>query len=501
MLCGGAGFSAFPAFSLPDAAPRSNHTRWRNRLAALGLCLATAIGACPGVSALGGLGGDRTEADVLGRRLDEEIVDSHVISVGAAWGKEIKFTYKETVRQVGWDPDTLAYTGSEASGGSWIADTDNSIWVSNRSDVGVEIQFRWEADAGYKHIGVGTSENGFALRAAEYGVEPDTKTVTADVTKGRLEAGQEDYRLMGVLVLGVYEIGKAPSLESHEVSVAKMQAALKSVRGSINFVNEAYGGEGGTDISALGDGSVIAVKSGNDAVVYGENVAMPENCESAFESFSMSSIDMESVDMSHVKSGLYMFVYCGNLTEIKASGWDLSSLEDAGGMFAGCPNLVTVESDGWTLGKLWRAKNMFMQDSKLENLDVSGWDMSTVTTMYCMFYQCYKLRYLDMAGWDTSACTDMSMMFVGCGELDGVAAIEGFDVSKVTSMNSFIYCCDKCPSTLDLSGWDVSNMSNMARALVTSSLRTIYIKDESMREKFTEAVDGSSSVSIVVKAG
>lgn len=180
------------------ARPKPKIRSRSRRLLAAVLCLSMLAGLCLPVMAA-----EDPRADVLGRYKANGLEAEQVISVSCAWGKEIRFTYTEDVIQTNWNPETMRYEGSAVRGSKWTADTDNTIQASNRSNAAVKIDFRWEPDAGYEHIAVATSENGFVLASAEGRAAPDSRTATANVTAGSLASDQTDYRLMGRLVMGV----------------------------------------------------------------------------------------------------------------------------------------------------------------------------------------------------------------------------------------------------------------------------------------------------------
>lgn len=168
------------------------------RLLALGLCMAALCAiAVPAYAA---------DADpsvsVLGRYVREDVTEN-VISVGCTWGDEIRFTYYEKLAGHDWNPETLSYGSTTVAGSVWTPDNDNNIRIDNHSNTDVEINFRWEREAGYDGIAVGTSANGFTLASAVGREEAVSRTVAAEVTEGSLDSAHTDYKLMGRLVMGV----------------------------------------------------------------------------------------------------------------------------------------------------------------------------------------------------------------------------------------------------------------------------------------------------------
>lgn len=231
----------------------------------------------------------------------------------------------------------------------------------------------------------------------------DANAMTSDANTG---ARDQDDINAGVVIRPV-----GPS-ESY-VDIHKMRTALKSLTGSITFVDAIYAGDGGIDISEAGDRSVLAVIDGQDAIVYGHNVCAPchdDNvkhsgdeyyCCWMFLNFEACSIDLSGLDTSKMESMEGMFEDCHNLTRVNLSGLDTGNVMDMGGMFWNCYNLTSLDLSGFDTGNVRDMSGMFFNCYNLTSLDLSSFDTSNVGNIDssdeiylsywsfdCMFYDC-----------------------------------------------------------------------------------------------------------------
>jgi surface protein len=199
--------------------------------------------------------------------------------------------------------------------------------------------------------------------------------------------------------------GEAPTAEATSVvSKDKMRSVLQNLTGSIVFSKEKYDAEKypgtATDISEAGDGSVMAVVNGQDAVVYADGGCLaPEDCNYMFGASSGSASP--------------------GTNEFKAQSLDLRGLDTR--------NVTNMN-------------NMFSCCSFLKTLNISGFDTSKVTTMHGTFYDCSSLTTLDVSSFDTSNVIDMAYMFSGCSSLASLD-LSGFDTSNVGQMSWMFMSC------------------------------------------------------------
>jgi surface protein len=129
-------------------------------------------------------------------------------------------------------------------------------------------------------------------------------------------------------------------------------------------------------------------------------------------------------------------------------------------MFSSCNALTTLNMDSWDVSNVTDMSNMFRNCKALTTLNIASWDVSSVTDMSYMFAICNKLTTLDLSAWDVASVTNMSNMFASCYVLTPLD-LSGWNVASVTNMSNMFQSC-KALTTLDLSAWDVANVTNMS---------------------------------------
>ena len=88
-----------------------------------------------------------------------------VISAGIKAPEEITLVYS-TGSKGTWDPKTHTYTGGSEEG-QWSVEGDNTITVTNHSNVAVTVTPTYKAEAAYEDVKVGFSKASFTLATAE----------------------------------------------------------------------------------------------------------------------------------------------------------------------------------------------------------------------------------------------------------------------------------------------------------------------------------------------
>lgn len=121
-----------------------------------------------------------------------------VISAGIQAPEEITLVYS-TGSKGEWDPATHTYTGASEEG-QWSVEGDNTVTVTNHSNVAVTVTPTYEAEAGYEDVKVGVSKKSFTLATAEGTAvaEAPSDSFTVGIAKentATLEAGDNGQKL------------------------------------------------------------------------------------------------------------------------------------------------------------------------------------------------------------------------------------------------------------------------------------------------------------------
>ncbi len=265
------------------------------------------------------------------------------------------------------------------------------------------------------------------------------------------------------------------------------------------------------DLSAAGDGSVMAYVDGDNVLTIAGNGTIRVGNTICFEGLTnVTSIDLTYLDTSQMEFADAMFAECSSLTDIDLSGLDFSNLTSMNAifmesglqninlsgldlanvtnftdMFSGsavvkvdlsnvsAPNwenmdylfkdlttLVSVNMANLDAPNLGSMAEMFSGCTHLTTVDLSNFNASNVTDMSYMFYYCAKLTNLNLTGFDTSSVMYVSKMFYYCTNLTTLD-ITSFDTSNVTDMSYMFYECQRLKG-LDFSNFDTSKVTNMS---------------------------------------
>lgn len=109
----------------------------------------------------------KEEIAVRAERSNEPVL-VHTMSIGISWG-ELDFTYEEVETKT-WNPSTKKYDSTSTTGK--FNKTEESITVTNRSDVPVDVEISYSGDYG------SISDEEGTIEACEEHGEPGTHTAT-----------------------------------------------------------------------------------------------------------------------------------------------------------------------------------------------------------------------------------------------------------------------------------------------------------------------------------
>ena len=162
-----------------------------------------------------------------------------------------------------------------------------------------------------------------------------------------------------------------------------------------------------TDLSALGDGSVVGCLVGDvyyiSTLDMTNVIAHPNSRNMFYNKKNIDTIDFTFLDTSKVQNMAYMFYNCTALKDVEFDAIDTSNVVSMAYMFCNCRLLGTSESE-------------------YTQLEISQWNTAKVQDMKYMFYGCVGLTDLDLSGWNVSSMVDASYMFRACEKLTTIYA-------------------------------------------------------------------------------
>ena len=206
-----------------------------------------------------------------------------------------------------------------------------------------------------------------------------------------------------------------------------------------------------------------------------------QKCSATFSWMtSLTSLDLEGWDVSHVTAMDTMFNHCTGLTNIEGiRNWDVSKVTTMSYLFYYATSLTSIEPiEGWTTTSLKSLLCTFSHTDKLTSANLTHWNTSNVTTMNSLFAGAPLLTSINLLGWNTSKVTDMSWMFnsVGASILD----LSTFDTKKVTKFNGMFIGSSNLSTIYIGENWDISANTDDASSVfpATCNLPNFNSSDE-----------------------
>lgn len=175
---------------------------------------------------------------------------------------------------------------------------------------------------------------------------------------------------------------------------------------------------------------------------------------------AISSIDLNSWDVSHITSMAGLFAICSQLADVKIDTWDTSNVTTMQEMFSGCSALKTLDISNFDTSNVLYMQSMFSNCKTLSMLDISTWKTPKVKQMDSMFRSCSSLTEIRVDSIGSPYTTNISQMFASCSSLKHLM-FNNFDTSAVTNMSNMFWRCSSLEK-LDVSSFDTKNVTDMS---------------------------------------
>ncbi len=183
----------------------------------------------------------------------------------------------------------------------------------------------------------------------------------------------------------------------------------------------------------------------------------PDTTEMFKEWKYATTLDLQGLNFSQVKSLIRCFYHCDRLTKI----YDGSIGSDTD---------YAMETSAAT-----NMQYMYDYCLALESIDLSRFDTSNVTNMENIFTRCKKLTSLDLSSFDSNSLQSAPSLFKGCESLTEVTFGSKFTCEKVTDMHQMFNNC-KALQTVDISVFNTQRLENTEQMFVNCNrLKTIYV--------------------------
>ena len=224
------------------------------------------------------------------------------------------------------------------------------------------------------------------------------------------------------------------------------------------------------------------------------------NCNSMFQAYPGTNLDLSSFDISNVTDISNMFYKCSSLTSLDLSGFNTSKVTTMYNIFFDCSSLTSLDLSNFDTSKITSLNACFQQCSSLENLNFSNFNISKVTSMNNTFRDCKKITNLDLSSFGETNVTSMTFTFYGCTSLETLNLSNLTNLQTVSVSQTF-YNCYKL-NNLNMSSFDftkTTNYTNMFQNVPNDCY--ILVKDETQKNWFTTHQSRMTNVHYVGEEG
>ncbi len=224
----------------------------------------------------------------------------------------------------------------------------------------------------------------------------------------------------------------------------------------------------GADVSADGDGSILAVfdkgtltvKTSHDYIKTGTNGSYLFSRLKALTTLEHP----EKLLTNEATTLRNMFHYCVELKTVDVSWVNLDNATNITSFFNHCEGLTAVDISTWNPAKVTELSYLFNACTKCQSITLGeNFKQIKAPSYYCLFLKCTSLTTLDEENINFSATTNINKLFSDCSaltELDFSAA----NASSLTKADSTFYNCGKL-ERLNLNGFNTKSVTNLRHFL------------------------------------
>ena len=203
----------------------------------------------------------------------------------------------------------------------------------------------------------------------------------------------------------------------------------------------------GVDVSAAGDGSVLAT-------FYHGTVTVQTSCDSLMTGDTASYLfsrlkalttleHPERLITRNATTLRNMFHYCVALKTIDVSWVNTDNATNITSFFNHCEGLTAVDISAWNPAKVTDLSYLFNSCYKCQSITLGeNFKKARTTSYYCLFLNCYALVTLDEENLNFTGATNLNRVFSECRVLTELDFGEAGPTS-LTKADSLFYGCKK----------------------------------------------------------
>ncbi len=180
----------------------------------------------------------------------------------------------------------------------------------------------------------------------------------------------------------------------------------------------------------------VALKTVDVSWVHTDNVT---NITSFFNHCEgLTAVDISAWNPAKVTELSYLFNACSNCKSITL-GENFKQIKAPSYycLFLSCKSLTSVDEENLNFSATTNINKLFSQCSALTELDFSTADAPSLAKADSAFYNCSKLERVNLAGFNTRSATHLRHFFNGCNSLSEVSLGSDFLLTATNRANFF----------------------------------------------------------------
>ena len=239
---------------------------------------------------------------------------------------------------------------------------------------------------------------------------------------------------------------------------------------------------GGVDVSAAGDGSVLATFAAGTLTVSTscDRIKTAANASYLFSRLqaltTLTGTDQVLTDeATNLRN---MFHYCLALQHLDVSWINVDNVTNLTSFINHCEGLLSIDLSSWNPAKVTDISYLFNACTKLQSITLGAHFRNLpAKNLYSLFQNCKALTQLDAENLNLSGVTSLSRLFTGCSSLTQLDLSE--TTTSFTKADSAFFGCTQL-SEVDLSGFNTRGATHIRQFFGGCSV----LKDVSLGQNF-----------------
>ena len=259
---------------------------------------------------------------------------------------------------------------------------------------------------------------------------------------------------------------------------------------------------GSVDVSAAGDGSILATFKNGTVTVSTSLDSLKTGASGSYLFSRLKALTTlthpERLITRESTTLRNMFHYCVDLKTIDVSWVNTDNATNLTSIFNHCEGLTAIDISAWNPAKVTDLSYLFNSCTKCTSITLGeNFKNLRATSYYCLFYRCSALVSLDEENLNFSSATNLNRMFAECTSLPELDFSET-SADRLSKTDSTFYSCSKL-ARLDLSSFKTTGATRMqhflngCNKLSDVTLGPDFVLTANTRNDFFPALSGITS--------